>query len=823
MTQRSTWRRAVAAYSSFAVQKPVWVIAPALALALTSLWFASSRLGLDARLQALLPQDTPVQRARQEAERRVVNRAPLVLMVHSSDPSLNRRVTKQIARRLSSWPQTHWVTRKRDLQFFLDRRLLYLPAAKLRSLADGFEARLDWERCSRNPLCVPVEDRPKLPRLQELRSHYRAFEELTGSVDLSATPASSRPKALGELCSDDGRTCLVKALMKGEPSDLSYAKQILGHAERLLEAVTPARPPDGFRLRVVGGYEELPRAQASAVNNLTQTALLSLTLVLVIVVLQFHGGRAFALLFGPLAIGAAWAAGLAAWFDPELNLMAAYTLAVLGGMGIDYGIHLTTKYGALRREGLGVAAAALGTLRTLGVSLPTAALTTAAGFLALISARFRGLSQLGLLAAMGIGTVVLAYALLFPALVALFHRCWPERRALTRALPWPTRQPSRRSAAVIVLIGLLLAGVGGLLASNLELEYDYDKLRVEDASLGIDWNSADQVMRGNAVLMMADSAGKLEAAAEGLRRESRDRRSAIGWVVSPGLFVPRDQRRRLHQIGRLRSVLDTALAKVDGDLRRKIAAFRPLLDVNTPITKPGLPGWIKPLIGERNGDLGKLGIAYVRLPGRDARAMELLGQRIEGWSQRYPGVRFFAISAMLGEVTSGLREDAPGLLLLALAGIMLAVGLAGRSLTRVGTVIASLLVSTAVTTGLMVICGWKIHLYNLAALPLIFGIGVDSAIYVVWSFGGRAEARWSEVVTTSRAVVGCAVTTMAGFGGMMIASNPGLRSFGQLAALGIGASLLANLIWLPALLLLLRKRAGGGDAERPSAATSDER
>ena len=40
---------------------------------------------------------------------------------------------------------------------------------------------------------------------------------------------------------------------------------------------------------------------------------------------------------------------------------------------------------------------------------------------------------------------------------------------------------------------------------------------------------------------------------------------------------------------------------------------------------------------------------------------------------------------------------------------------------------------------------------------------------------------------------------MAGFGSLMVSSNPGLYSIGALAVLMLGISLVANLVWLPAL------------------------
>ena len=51
-----------------------------------------------------------------------------------------------------------------------------------------------------------------------------------------------------------------------------------------------------------------------------------------------------------------------------------------------------------------------------------------------------------------------------------------------------------------------------------------------------------------------------------------------------------------------------------------------------------------------------------------------------------------------------------------------------------------------------------------------------------------------------------AVTTMVGFGGLLLSFHPGLNSIGALAVVGIGATLLAALFFLPALIQVQENR-----------------
>lgn len=49
------------------------------------------------------------------------------------------------------------------------------------------------------------------------------------------------------------------------------------------------------------------------------------------------------------------------------------------------------------------------------------------------------------------------------------------------------------------------------------------------------------------------------------------------------------------------------------------------------------------------------------------------------------------------------------------------------------------------------------------------------------------------------------LTTMIGFAGLLLSFHPGLRSIGELAVAGIGATLISALFFLPALLQWIEK------------------
>jgi predicted RND superfamily exporter protein len=109
--------------------------------------------------------------------------------------------------------------------------------------------------------------------------------------------------------------------------------------------------------------------------------------------------------------------------------------------------------------------------------------------------------------------------------------------------------------------------------------------------------------------------------------------------------------------------------------------------------------------------------------------------------------------------------------------------------------------------GGMRLAGISFNSANIIVLPLILGIGIDSAIYILNRY--RQDGESPAQVAISSAGVGVflnALTILFSFGALMIAHHQGVFSIGAVMSLGMAASVAAILIFLPALLALWGKR-----------------
>ena len=125
------------------------------------------------------------------------------------------------------------------------------------------------------------------------------------------------------------------------------------------------------------------------------------------------------------------------------------------------------------------------------------------------------------------------------------------------------------------------------------------------------------------------------------------------------------------------------------------------------------------------------------------------------------------------------------------------------------------------TAGLMSLFGLQFTLGNVFGLPLIVGAAAEYGLNVVLRFmedrehGGPLIAR-----STVMAVLVNGLTTIVGFGSLMLAHHRGIFGLGLLLTLGAAVSLIAALIVLPVLLRMLARPRRASAASAPVAKAS---
>lgn len=114
---------------------------------------------------------------------------------------------------------------------------------------------------------------------------------------------------------------------------------------------------------------------------------------------------------------------------------------------------------------------------------------------------------------------------------------------------------------------------------------------------------------------------------------------------------------------------------------------------------------------------------------------------------------------------------------------------------------------------------------NLIVLPLILGIGVDDGVHVIHDFRNQRR-RYRTSSSTINAIVLTSLTSMIGFGSLMISAHRGLHSLGLVLVVGVGSCLFVSLVPLPAILTLFfgnRVDSGWNETDDASGQSESEK
>jgi predicted RND superfamily exporter protein len=124
--------------------------------------------------------------------------------------------------------------------------------------------------------------------------------------------------------------------------------------------------------------------------------------------------------------------------------------------------------------------------------------------------------------------------------------------------------------------------------------------------------------------------------------------------------------------------------------------------------------------------------------------------------------------------------------------VLLLLVLLFRRLSAVLLALLPVLTGLLAMFGVMAWLGLEMNLFNVIASILIIGLGVDYGIFMV------CHAQREEDLASSRAILVSGLTTLVGFGALVLARHPALHSIGLTVLLGISAAVPTAIFVIPA-------------------------
>ena len=493
----------------------------------------------------------------------------------------------------------------------------------------------------------------------------------------------------------------------------------------------------------------------------------SLAGVLLLAWLAFRSLRPVALVGVSLLVGCAVALSVTALFFEQVHLLTLVFGASLVGVAEDYGIHyFASRQGARGRSPHGL-------MRGLMPALWLALGTSAIAYLALGAAAFPGLRQMAVFSVVGLTAALLTVVCWFPW---LDRGTMPHSRVAQRIgqtlLAWPRwRHALIGSVAVCVAMVLVLWLQGGLRAQDdvRQLQNAYAPLVAEQRQvgeiLGLPSPAQFYLVRGNTAEQVLQREEELKDRLDALvAHQVLAGYSAVSdWVPSA---LRQDSDAQL--VARAQAAVFKGVNAELGESFEPASTPVPApLTVQTwlaqPISAAARPLWL----GEREGSYRSL------LMLRGVQGVESLSA-LEGAAQGLEGVIWVDKPAEISGLLQRYRISMTELLLLGHVLVLAALWLRfGRKAWRawMPTVLASLLV-----VGVLTVTGVPWQLFNVLALMLLLGVGIDYGIFL--------QEHEDDPHAWLAVVIGAGSTWLS-FGLLGLSETPALKAFGLTLMLGL--------------------------------------
>ena len=605
----------------------------------------------------------------------------------------------------------------------------------------------------------------------------------------------------------------------------------------------------------------------SSETSMYWASFVSLIGVALLFVAGFGGVRHALLANVVLLIGIAWSFGYLTLVVGHLNILSMSFTVTLIGIGIDYGVYYVARYLQVRAHTSSCKEALLETTAGVGPAILTGAITTAVSFFAASFTDFVGIAELGTIAGGGILLCALAELLVLPAVI-----CMVDRSGIGMRIPQPLaihewvgplfKRPKLLLFSTMIFTCVVAAGVKrlwydhnllNLQAEGLESVELERKLLAESNqsvwyALSIADNRDELLARKEALLKLgsverveeiasllpADHAVKAPIIARIQQRLANlperpplipvDKPDDLGRVlartqqlasIGPDgnrcareLEQIRDALRKL-SLGDCYTLISQFQQQMAGDLLSRLYALRSMANPEPPKLTDLPESLVHRFVGNHGRHLLKI---YGRGNIWDMDALETFVMEVRSVDPRATGNPLQAYEASL-QMKSSYEQAAIYALLVITVVLLFDL----RSVRY--TLLAALPLGLGLlqTFGLMGILDIPLNPANMIALPLMLGIGVDYGVHLIHEYREqRGPYRMSPA--TAIAVMVDGLTTVVGFGSLMIASHRGLQSLGRVLTLGVCCCMFTSMIMLPALLTWIsrNRKDETEDEERPA-------
>ncbi len=538
--------------------------------------------------------------------------------------------------------------------------------------------------------------------------------------------------------------------------------------------------------RYLGGHRIAAESARSVRDDVQRAAVLGLVAMLGLFLLGFRSLRPVVGAAVPIAVAVAATLAAGAIIGPLHGISLGFAAALLG-LAVDYWIHLYVAAQSRNPEP-GFAPrleAASAALSEIGPALVMGAASTAGAFVVLLCSRYpvvQGLGAMGLAAAMG----ALAGTWLLGPLVyaALGGRRLPGLR-LSAAPVW-----LRVALVLAVLMGIVLVGRSSFDGDPRNLLPPSDETQALERELTTRYGGFGTggmvVLEGAELGAVLDAADRAEAALGELAGVS----TAGPSVLLPGPAARAARAATLPSVGALQAEIDAAAtelgfapAALAGAAERLLAAPGEALGPQTWAETP-----LAELVGRHVQPTDAGWSVMISLVTDDDSLLDPVRATL---SAAAPDAELVVPSSFAKDGIREILRELTRLGGLALAWVLVLLGLRYRRPRMVLAALVPCGAALVLAVAAFALIGVPWNAVSAASMVLILGLGLDYGVFMAEGERRGAGDHTGYAVTLS------ALTTLTGFGILVVARSPALFGVGLAVLVGMSAAAACALAVVP--------------------------
>lgn len=640
-----------------------------------------------------------------------------------------------------------------------------------------------------------AESLEAVPGVVGVRGIPILYRDLFGAEDPEALAEemTSTPFYRGLFISADGE--LAGLLLEIDPADEPAARRRIVHAVR--EALLPLRE-SGREVRLVGSTALIVALDEVSAREARRTIPIALAGSLLMLAFMLRSARAMAATAASALLAVLLTMGLAVAAGISLNMVSTALPPLLWVLALSNSIHIMRRYQDLRIDDNQETALARALAETTRPCI-LAAVTTAAGFASLAVSVMAPVRELGWLAALGILLALAINLTVTPLLVELLRVPAFRRHLGTIGGGWGWGW--RRHPRAVLAIAAVLVAAAAAAVPAIRVESDPVAFLPENHPTTRDFRSLDGRLGGFhtlEVLLVAPGAWYAPGSWPVLEKVAG--RLAASPIVTR-VLSPVDVLSKLHHWQRgfepgsysppatLEGAADAMAA--GGDEGRRALSWLVLADGRTVR--------LSALVNETGEE------RFLELVDEARRA---LGELPGGWSAQVTGQVLLLVEAQQALVATQL--ESLGLALL-LVFSTIAVGLGSWRLTA--TAVPPNLIPILAAFAAMAVLRLPLDAGTVMVASIALGIAVDNTVHVLENVRRRladgapvADATAATLRTIGPALAATTATAAAGFLALATSEFVPIRDFGILATVAMVAALAADVLVLPAILMVTGRR-----------------